>query len=87
MKENPVEDTEGEAAVALTGEVNPHFDAMREWILKVVKTNTRIVCNDSHIGENFLLAQVSPCSAQTMPHTCVYIHTYVVFMGVQIVLE
>ena len=59
VKENPAEETEGEAAVALTGVANPHFGAMREWILKVVKTNTRIVCDDSHIGENLLLAQVN----------------------------
>lgn len=74
VKENPVEDTEGDAAVALTGEVNPHFGAMREWILKVVKTSTHIVCADSHIGENLLLAQVSPCTvAQTRVY---YTHAY-----------
>ena len=71
MKENPAEETEGDAAVALTGEVNPHFGAMREWILKVVKTNMQLVCDDSHIGENYLLAQVSPWPLRHMLHTCV----------------
>lgn len=65
IKENPIEETEGDAAIALTGEENKHFDAMREWILKVVKTNTGVVCADSHIGENLLLAQVSPCCNTT----------------------
>ena len=63
VKENPFEATEGDAAVALTGEENEHFDEMRQWILKIVKTNTGVVCADSHIGENFLLAQVSLCSS------------------------
>ena len=54
-----MEETEDDAAVALTGVANRHFGAMREWILKVVKTNTSIVCTDSHIGDNLLLAQVS----------------------------
>ena len=59
MKENPVEETEGDEDVALTGVANRYFGAMRDWLLKVVKTNTRLVCADSHIGENLLLAQVS----------------------------
>ena len=74
MKENPVEDTEGDAAVALTGEENPHFGDMREWILKVVDTNMHIVCDDKHIGENFLLAQVSPCCSDTCIHMCIGLH-------------
>ena len=59
VKENPVEETEGDEDVALTGVANQYFGAMRDWLLKVVETNTRLVCADSHIGENLLLAQVS----------------------------
>ena len=79
-----MEETEGDAAVALTGVANRYFGAMREWILKVVKTNTRLVCADSHIGENLLLAQVS-CVELPRP----LLHTFVCSApkGVQIQLE
>ena len=60
VKENPFADTEGDDDTALTGEKNIHFEKLREWIFKVVSMNQTLHCSDDKIGENQVLAQVSP---------------------------
>jgi inositol 1,4,5-triphosphate receptor type 1 len=58
VKENPFADTEDVASKALTGEENPYFDKLREWILKVVGRHTKFDCQESMTGQNMLLAQI-----------------------------
>lgn len=63
VKENPFEETDSNEAVALTGEVNPHFGELKKWFLDV--TYKPVVCTEDRIGENHLLAQVSLCNSGT----------------------
>ena len=56
--ENPFADHEADATLALTGEVNPHFLHLRDWILDVARANVKLICSEDMRESNLLLAQV-----------------------------
>ena len=56
--ENPFAEQEGDSTLALTGERNPHFVQLRDWILRVVTDNATLECTEDKKEANFLLAQV-----------------------------
>ena len=56
--ENPFADHEADATLALTGEVNPHFLHLRDWILDVARANVKLICSEDSRENNLLLAQV-----------------------------
>ena len=77
--ENPFADHEADATLALTGEVNPHFIRLRDWILDVAKANKELICSNAMSENNLLLAQVgfhrqtaNWTLASTSSHICAY---------------
>ena len=56
--ENPFADHEADATLALTGEVNPNFIYLRDWILDVARANVKLICSNDMSENNLLLAQV-----------------------------
>jgi inositol 1,4,5-triphosphate receptor type 1 len=56
--ENPFAEQEGDSTLALTGERNPHFVQLRDWILRVVTDNATLECTEDKKEANFLLAQI-----------------------------
>ena len=56
--ENPFANHKADATLALTGEVNPHFVRLRDWILDVAKEKVKLICSEDMREDNLLLAQV-----------------------------
>ena len=59
LRENPYKDEEDDIALSLSGERNEYAAPLRDWLLKVVKRNRRLVCSEEMILLNRLLEQVS----------------------------